>query len=786
MSRGEDDGEFGALPLCAMATTATMSSVPEQASPTPPAADSSILSPPKKKLKRNRVTLSSVFTFVACVLECHRRKQQCDRGNPCSRCVKRGMGDQCIMESPPTQGRRSSVIDASESQRLAQRIEQLEALVRASYGDTADPTNMSEADMAALLSATRAAQRVSPRSQPPERAVRDAAAALGQLSQGTGDNPLAVLLSQACPSSSQFGAPKSHSPDEPNPADPVASFPASPHVTGQLARYFFEASSIHWYCVAVHKPVFYDAYLEFFSGRQQTVPDLDFCVLLAIMCALTLQFCGDADAQASLLRALRAILAESVLDRDALRQKMFHFARAMLTHSERTQGPTLERISAMILITIYLENEGNMIEYYATIGSAIRTAQSMGMHRDGETKWQMNPVEAEQRRRLWWILYAYDRLQNFVLCRPYVIHNAHCDCRLPLNADQAELIEERELVSHPLNQPTEHSEVLSDLTCTVPKPLLAFQLLQVTWAQVIGEISDHCFSTLTPTYRTILHMEHEIRIFEVSLPAAFRPGSAETGARPYILFQSQILMLQVHHARVLLLRPFVFKRDAPPYEPENQQLQEVFDQYACDKGTGDQHSALSTRLLAFQQIMHSQIPRHQLRWFLCVNSAFDAALTLASALILQPDHPLAEDIDYWLRAGQNLLRSMCSFHHVASESVKALHIVRNRSLTARGLSPVEGDGFNPPPVSINVPPQHYSPQHPHHVFDPLLSAEMDRAHRTLSQSPVLVADSLGPAEMSNGVWDTLIAQVFETGVLPSSVEMLSGEFDAEELFERFL
>ncbi|KAG8734372.1 hypothetical protein FRC12_018546 [Ceratobasidium sp. 428] len=170
-----------------MATTASASSVPEQASPTPPAADSPILSPPKKKLKRNRVTLSCT--------ECHRRKQQCDRGNPCSRCVKRGMADQCIMESPPTQVRRSSVIDASESQRLTQRIEQLEALVRASYGHTTDPANMSEADMAALLSASPTIQNISP--QPPaERAVQDAAAALGQLSQSTGDNPLAALLSQ--------------------------------------------------------------------------------------------------------------------------------------------------------------------------------------------------------------------------------------------------------------------------------------------------------------------------------------------------------------------------------------------------------------------------------------------------------------------------------------------------------------------------------------------------------------------------------------------------------------
>lgn len=40
----------------------------------------------------------------------------------------------------------------------------------------------------------------------------------------------------------------------------------------------------------------------------------------------------------------------------------------MLVHSERIQGPTVERITAMILIAIYLENEGAVNEYYGTIG----------------------------------------------------------------------------------------------------------------------------------------------------------------------------------------------------------------------------------------------------------------------------------------------------------------------------------------------------------------------------------------------------------------------------------
>ncbi|KAF8743094.1 hypothetical protein RHS02_02614, partial [Rhizoctonia solani] len=715
-------------------------SVPQQSAPpiSPPpstpanpdevaSVESGISPPPKKKLKR--VVQNAIAENNSAIEETHVQDGK-------FRMRQHG----------------ASVIDTSESERLSQRVEQLEALVRASYGHAGDPATMSVADMAALLSNSSQPRTQAPaalsssQEQQPERAVQDAAAALGQLSQTNGEHPLAAFLSQ-------LGAAKAV--DDPTPADPVASFPASPHVTGQLARYFFEASSIHWYCVAVHKPVFYDAYLEFFSGRQQNAPDLDFCVLLAAMCALTLQFCGDADAQ--------AILVEGAMDKDNLRRKMFDFARTMLAHSERIQGPTLERITAMILIAIYLENEGIVNEYYGTIGSAIRTAQSMGMHRDGEKKWCMNPVEAEQRRRLWWILYTHDRLQNFVLCRPYVIHDQHCDTDLPLNADQAELIEERELISHPINQPTEHT----------------FQLLEISWSQLLGQMSDSCFNIITPSYGAVIHMENQIRLFESGLPNAFKHGATEGSARPYIMFQTQLLNLQIYHARVLLLRPFIYKRDVPPYTEEHRALRETFDQHACDV-------CIQVWLLAFQQVMHSQIPRHQLRWFLCIISIFDAALTLASVLVLQPHHPLADDIDYWIRAGQNLLRSVASFHHVASESVKALHAVRNRALAARRLPVVEGDGHNLTPISVNVPAQHYTHSQTHNLFDPLLTAELDRAHRTLGQSQILLADSLGSAEASNPVWEHISATMFETGVLPSSVEMLSGDFDAEELFERFL
>jgi hypothetical protein len=71
--------------------------------------------------------------------------------------------------------------------------------------------------------------------------------------------------------------------------------------------------------------------------------------------------------------------------------------------------------------------------------------------------------------------------------------------------------------------------------------MAAFQILQISWSQVLGQISDHCFNILTPSYRTVLHMENQIRLFEMSLPPAFKHGASEGTARPYIIFQVSFL-----------------------------------------------------------------------------------------------------------------------------------------------------------------------------------------------------------------------------------------------------
>lgn len=80
----------------------------------------------RAKRQRNRLTLSCT--------ECHRRKQQCDRKDPCTRCVKRGIPGLCHMEKEPLPlFRRKKLDDAGQPSKhhaIALKLRAIESIVR--------------------------------------------------------------------------------------------------------------------------------------------------------------------------------------------------------------------------------------------------------------------------------------------------------------------------------------------------------------------------------------------------------------------------------------------------------------------------------------------------------------------------------------------------------------------------------------------------------------------------------------------------------------------------------
>ncbi|THH20158.1 hypothetical protein EW146_g1162 [Bondarzewia mesenterica] len=383
-----------------------------------------------------------------------------------------------------------------------------------------------------------------------DHAVQVAVAALGQLSQqgqppkepeppAAPFGPIADILhhircTPLAASNAQLSDLRSHFPNR--------------KITAFLLKYFFEESSVHWQYRLVLRPCFEHYYNTFSTGP--IPPSIEFTALLAIMCATSLQFLPESDDDV-------ARFAEYPQGRHVLKKRLYDFTRSVLLTAATPPISSIERIRALMVFSVYQWNEGNAGESYYANTLAIRMAQTLAMNRDGVTTWHMRPQDAECRRRIWWTLFILDRSHAMEFCRPYIIFEQHSDVAPCLNIDEATVEDVTELVSKPLEEPTDsrtspyHSPDIYKLS-HVSNVLLACEvyiILQSRWARLLGHMWDDCFAITLPTYRVVLDYESQIRKFELDLPAAFRYQSPQVAqARPYLHFQVISFQTDIHIA----------------------------------------------------------------------------------------------------------------------------------------------------------------------------------------------------------------------------------------------
>lgn len=90
---------------------------------------------------------------------------------------------------------------------------------------------------------------------------------------------------------------------------------------------------------------------------------------------------------------------------------------------------------------------------YTYIGIALRLSITLGLHRNITYDPNMSPVEIENRRRVWWTVYTFDRLYSSKLGHPVMIKDEDIDAPLPsadgLSAEeQEEFLDAGQLVSN--------------------------------------------------------------------------------------------------------------------------------------------------------------------------------------------------------------------------------------------------------------------------------------------------------------------------------------------------
>ncbi|KIW75197.1 hypothetical protein Z517_11970 [Fonsecaea pedrosoi CBS 271.37] len=173
-------------------------------------------------------------------------------------------------------------------------------------------------------------------------------------------------------------------------------------------------------------PVLQESYLDtYFEYCHTWCPILD---------RETMQTCLEFS-ESQLLREALAVLG-SQLSPPLIRhpKPIQHFQRFRKLFYDNNESQPLVRICAVMLLYWWSSGPPNVVSIDTNwwwMGASIRLAQEIGLHREQNTEHVLRPGETNGlRRRIWWTLFARDRLTALMQARPCAIDPDYSDLRM--------------------------------------------------------------------------------------------------------------------------------------------------------------------------------------------------------------------------------------------------------------------------------------------------------------------------------------------------------------------
>ncbi|CAO1616769.1 unnamed protein product [Jaminaea pallidilutea] len=221
---------------------------------------------------------------------------------------------------------------------------------------------------------------------------------------------------------------------------------------------------------------------------------------------------------------------------------------AALSFSNLNNHNSIESVQTIHLIGQYLCNRKsgrNADSFYPLIGYAVRSAVSMGLHRDAQA-WNLSKKELQERRRLFWELFACDAFRSLAYGRPCNIQDHHTNAIYP---------------GHRPNRP------LSD----------HFHTSKFHVVRLLNRIIDTCYGADVP-YSVILDLDKELRqLWSTKLPselgtqrwstlqgssfndASMNLDDVESLRELHIQLQAHTIAANIHQTFLHLHRPWFLK-----------------------------------------------------------------------------------------------------------------------------------------------------------------------------------------------------------------------------------
>ncbi|KAI0638176.1 fungal-specific transcription factor domain-containing protein [Trametes polyzona] len=497
--------------------------------------------------------------------ECHRRKQKCDRQIPCSHCIARKVPELCKSYTP-------GKTDQDIHVRLA-RLEHIIETALPHYWSNGHATPNSDGsgphDRRRSLSPIDDGNRSQAEDEDPSGGIFESGRWYGKSASGLVAAP-AVLeqLQNMVPSQgaeneasgSSLAMTGAHSdifkPDPQQGLAPIEQtaierlhrlirdcgysaerlqnmyneLPPRKQRDDLIDHYF---STINWTRYPISEHEFRASYAAFLANEHNHANpnNIRFLPLLFVVLAISIRLAPER-------------IGGSEQSRKMAGSRYYWCSRRALLIIAAIQPDCFEVVLIRMLSARFLVLDRRMTESWSQLGAAVRTAQAIGLHRDGADM-GMEPLQVERRRRIWSNLYHADRSIALVLGRPIAIHDSYTSTRPPVNTD--EMTADGHFKTLPLTQPTRTT----------------FLIFRHQLAAIMGRMSDFFQNVVSPRhYADVIALDDELLKYKQNLPPFFSldPDTSYDQSHPYIPLQRFLLVTEFLFVRISLHRPYLLRK----------------------------------------------------------------------------------------------------------------------------------------------------------------------------------------------------------------------------------
>ncbi|KAH0365529.1 hypothetical protein KCU65_g6014, partial [Aureobasidium melanogenum] len=339
--------------------------------------------------------------------------------------------------------------------------------------------------------------------------------------------------------------------------DPVTAYFLPPrHVADRLIAQYLNA--VHPVARLVHQPSFERQYNLFWSNLTNgtITPAPIQAILFAAMFSAAVSLSDDAAA------------SFSDMSKQLLVDRLREMTEFMLSRANLLRTTKVDTMQAFIMYMLPLCRTEISRAHSALVGTAIRLAQCMGLHRDGTT-FGLSAVDTHVRRLIWYqICYLDVRTCEATGPRPQIRKDEY-DTKLPLNVNDTDL-----LLPSP---PTDDLPYWTDITLSKLK-FECFELIRQLWVDM--QRMDQKKLTLT----SILN---RIKKFRATTEAKY--SLLVQGNTPKQILAKQMYRASSNRALVVILQRYAVGTNYPMPERLRKLLTE-----AC-MGTVEAGIAMETR-----------------------------------------------------------------------------------------------------------------------------------------------------------------------------------------------